>query len=263
MRSRAHRQGLTSMPRSTNVLLILIVNLLTGPAFAAECALEDRACIIKSLQDEAGKIETGSWRDQTYRELAKTLAFDGRTDEAIALIPKIENPDTKAMTIRGIGMAAADNKLKAEQYNDIFQKLSDEAAKIDHEASHAIALTYIAMAQAFAGDNTGAWKTAAGMENEALRHKAYAETAEIQAEKGDSASAMKSIELIGSTAFKNKAYGTVSRILADQKQLESALKAAQKITNPYKKAEALQYVLDVQKPREIPHLTDKKTGIEP
>ncbi len=233
------------------------------PAQAADCTLEDRSCIIGSMLETAKQIETPAWRDQTYRELAKTLAFDGDIDGAITLIEKIETPDTKAMTIRGIGMAAADNKLTKEQYAEIFQKLRTAANKIPHPPSFAIALTYIAMSQAFAGDNDGAWKTAAEMENEALRHKAYAETAEIQAEKGDVAAAMKSIGFIGSVAFKNKSYQTVSKILADKKELDGALKAAQAITNPFKKAESLQYVLDTQKPREVPHSKSEDTGIDP
>jgi hypothetical protein len=252
------------MPQNKALYLLFALSLICAvPAMAAECALKDRACVINSLREAAGKIETVAWRDQTYRELAKTLAFDGDTDGAIALIEKIETPDTKAMTIRGIGMAAADNNLSKEQYVDIFQKLRVAADKITHPPSYAIALTYIAMSQAFAGDNEGAWKTASEMENEALRHKAYAETAEIQAEKGDYAAASKSIEFIASEAFRNKAYGTVSKILANGKKLDDALSAAQAITNPYKKAEALQYVLDVQKPREISHLKNEKTGTEP
>ena len=223
------------------------------PAQAAECALSDRPCIIESLRVSAEKIETPAWRDQTYRELAKTIAFDGDVDGAIALIDKIETPDTKAMTIRGIGMAAADNKLTPEQYTGIFQKLRPAAEKIAHPPSYAIALTYIAMAQAFAGDNEGAWKTAESMENEALRHKAYGETAEIQAERGDFNSCMKSISLIGAASFRNKSYETVSKIFADNEKLNEALKSAQFIENPYKKSSALQYVLDKQKPREVPH----------
>lgn len=244
------------------ILPALAAIMIAGPAHAG-CAPENRACIVDSLRKAAGKIETPAWRDQTYRELAKTLAFDGDTDGAIALIEKIENPDTKAMTIRGIGMAAADNKLSKEDYTAVFQKLRAAADKITHPPSYAIALTYIAMAQAFAGDNEGAWKTASEMENEALRHKAYGETAEIQAEKGDYEAVSKSIESITSAAFRNKAYGTVSKILADGGEMESALKAAEAIDNPYKKAEALQYVLDKQKPREIPHLKSKETGTEP
>lgn len=217
---------------------------------ANECGIEDRACVIQLLQSSAEGIDNKTWRDQTYREIAKTLAFDGDTDSAIALIEKIETPDTKAMTIRGIGMAAADNNLSKEQYTAVFTKLRQSAEKIEHPPSYAIALTYIAMAQAFAGDNDGAWKTAAEMSNDALRHKAYAETAEIQAERGNYEAAMKSIAYIDSTAFQNKAYSIVSRILADREKLQEALQAAQKITNPYKKASALQYVLDTQKPRD-------------
>lgn len=226
------------------------------PARAAECSVEDRACVTQSLLKAAGTIENAAWRDQTYRELAKTMAFDGDADGAISLIEKIETPDTKAMTIRGIGMAAADNKLTAEQYVEIFGKLRIAAEKITHPPSYAIALTYIAMAQAFAGDHDGAWKTAGEMENEALRNKAYAETAEIQAEQGDFDTVMKSIGFINSTAFQNKSYRVVSKILADKGKLAEALKAAQAITNSYTQAQALQYVLDVQKPREIAHEKD-------
>ncbi|MGB4106891.1 MAG: hypothetical protein WBK55_03750 [Alphaproteobacteria bacterium] len=252
------------MPRFMALYILSVLPvLIAGPAHAAECAPKDRACIVDSLREAAGQIETPAWRDQTYRELAKTLAFDGDTDGAIVLIEKIENPDTKAMTIRGIGMAAADNKLGHEEYIAVFQKLRAAADKITHPPSYAIALTYIAMSQAFAGDNEGAWKTASEMENEALRHKAYGETAEIQAEKGDYAAASKSIESITSLAFRNKAYGIVSKILADGGKIDAALKAAEAISNPYKKAEALQYVLDKQKPREIPHLKSKETGTDP
>lgn len=245
------------------LIVFLIFLMAAGASPAAECTLKDRACVLTSLRAEADKIETPAWRDQTYRELAKTLAFDGDIDGGIALIEKIENPDTKAMTIRGIGMSVADNKYSKEEYDSIFQKLRLTANKITHPPSYAIALTYIAMSQAFAGDNDGAWKTASEMENEALRHKAYAETAEIQAEEGDAPAAMKSIGFITSSAFQNKAYGTVAKILADKNLLDEALKAAQAITNPYKKAETLQYILDKQKPREVPHSKNEEIGKEP
>ncbi len=246
------------------VLLLFFWVFGPSPARAAgDCTLaKDRPCVIESLRTSVQQIETQSWRDQSYRELAKTLAFDGDTDGAIALIEKIESPDIKAMTIRGIGMAVADNKPVPEHSADIFQKLHIAAAKITHPPSHAIALTYIAMAQAFAGDNEGAWKTASGMENEALRHKAYGETAEIQAEKGDFPAAMKSIGFITSPAFQSKAYKAVAKILADDKKLDDALKAAQAITDPYKRAESLQYILDAQKAREVDHLKNEISGTE-
>jgi hypothetical protein len=253
------------MTRKAFYASIILAAALAVPARADEapCKLDDRACVLNDLQASADKIDNVAWRDQTYRELAKTLAFEGREDDAIALIDKIETPDTKAMTIRGIGMAVADKHYYPEHNEAIFQKLRVSANKITHPPSYAIALTYIAMSQAFAGDNEGAWKTASEMENDALRHKAYGETAEIQAEKGDAASAMKSISMIDSPSYKNKSYETVAKILADGKKLDEALAAAQAITEPYKKAEALQYVLDAQKPRELPHETLKDIGTEP
>ena len=229
-------------------------------AQASTCSINDRPCIIENLEETAATIENKSWRDQTYRELAKTLAFDGKNKEAIALIDKIETPDTKAMTIRGIGMAIAESKQSREKYLETFIALRAKAEKITHPPSYAIALTYIAMAQAFAEDNEGAWKTASDMKNDALRHKAYGETAEIQAEKGNFEAAMKSIGFIESEAFRNKAYAIVSKIFTETKNedevpiyLEEALGAAEAISNPYKKAKAIQNILDTQKPREMPH----------
>ena len=232
-------------------LLTGIFMLMPVVAYAQNCAIENRACILNQIETEAANIENTSWRDQTYRELAKTRAFENDFDGAMSTLDKIENPDTKALTIRGIGMAAADLKLNTERYSAVFKDLRIKAEGIQHPPSYAIALTYIAMAQAFAGDNAGAWKTASEMENPALRHKAYGETAEIQAEKGDSAAALKSIGFIDSLAFRNKAYDIVSKILADKGQFEAALKTANNIENAYKKATALQYILDTQKPRDI------------
>jgi hypothetical protein len=213
------------------------------------CSIEDRACILKAMTATAAKIEQTSWRDQTYREIAKTLAFEGDIEGAVALISKIETPDTKAMTIRGIGMAAAEQRFK-DRYAEIFALLRSEAEKIEHPPSYAIALTYIAMSQAFAGDSESAWKTASDMKNDALRHKAYAETAEIQAEQGNFDHAMKSIAFIESESFRNKAYVITSRILAEKGKIDDGYQAAMKITNPYQKAAAVQTVLDIQKPRE-------------
>lgn len=217
------------------------------------CAANDRTCIIEMLSNAAGRIERADWRDQTYRELAKTLAFDGDVDGAIAVIDKISSNDTKAMTIRGIGMAVADRKQPKAENDIVFAKLKEAAAKIADGPSNAIAMTYVAMSQAFAGDNEGAWQTASEMKNEALRHKAYGETAEIQAENGDFYAAMTSIDYITSPSFKNKAYNTVSKILADGQLISEATQAALAISDPYMQAEALQYALDTQKPRDIPH----------
>lgn len=235
----------------------LIFMLMSTSAHADEaptsCEINNRLCILDNTLDLSANIENQAWRDQTYREIAKTYAFEGHFDKSLTVIDLIMTPDTKAMTIRGIGMAIAPQGHTQEALDGMFIKLRAEAEKITHPASYAIALTYIAMAQAFAGDNEGAWKTAADMENDALRHKAYGETAEIQAEKGNYKAAKQSIEYIDSFAYRNKAYSIVSGILADRDLYEDSYAAALSITNAYKKAQAIQYMLDAQKPRDVKH----------
>ncbi len=215
------------------------------------CEIKNRECILKQITATAATIENAAWKDQTLREVAKTYASDGMFKEALALIPSIETPDTQALTIRGIGMALAPQGHSAEELTDMFSRLRIEAEKIEHPPSYAIALTYIAMGQAFAGDNEGAWKTASDMENAALRHKAYGETAEIQADKGDFESAQTSIEKIESAAFRNKAYTIISKIFADKQMYQDAYNASLRITNPYKQSQSLQYILDAEKPRDV------------
>lgn len=210
------------------------------------CDITDRLCLMKQINKNAMKIEEQSWRDQTLRELAKAYAADSYLNEAIALIPLIKTPDTQAMTIRGIGMELADLQKSKEEKDAVFQTLRAEAEKITHPPSYAIALTYIAMSQAFAGDNEGAWATAASMKNDALRHKAYAETAEIQAQQGDSQATMKTIEFIESSTFRNKAYDITSGIFAKAGNFDDAYTLALKIENAYKQAKALQNILDAQ-----------------
>lgn len=217
------------------------------------CKTDDRICILNQIESKAEKIENQSWKDQTYRELAKTYAFEKQFEQAINIIDLIQTPDTKAMTIRGVGMTIATQNHTQESYDRIFTQLRTKVEKIEHPPSYAIALTYIAMAQAFAGDNDGAWKTASDMDNTSLRNKAYAETAEIQAEKKDYSAAKTSIEKIQSQSFRNKAYSIISKILADNAEYDDAYHAARSITNAYKQTQSLQYILDAQKPRDVKH----------
>ncbi|NCT40664.1 MAG: hypothetical protein GW778_03265 [Alphaproteobacteria bacterium] len=228
------------------VVFMIVLMPLHGFAQDKICEASNRECIFSALIRTTGSIENPIWRDQSYREIAKSLAADGRFDDAFDVWEKIENPDTKALTIRGIGMAVADFELPKDQYDALFKALRARSETITHPPSYAIALTYIAMAQAFAKDDEGAWATAASMENEALRYKAYGESAEIQAERGDLGAAMKSIGYIESAAFRNKAYALVSKLLADQAMFDEALQAAVPLDNAYKKAKALQYILDQQ-----------------
>lgn len=216
-----------------------------------KCPDQKRACILDEIYKSTETIDNADWKDKTYRELAKTYAFEGNFEKAIEVMKHITNPDTTALTIRGVGMTIAQQKHNREDLNRMFARLQHEAGLIPHPPSNAIALTYIAMAQALSGDDNGAWKTAQSMSNAALRNKAYGETAEIQAEKGKFAAAQKSIEKIESLSFRNKAYGVVSKILADNGEYKQAYSAAISIENAYKKTQSLQYILDKQAPREI------------
>lgn len=217
---------------------------------APTCAPADKSCIMKQIEQTAARIDTQSWRDQTYRELAKSYTHEGMEDMAIALIDKILTPDTKAMTIRGIGFAAADENWNDKaRYGALWDKLAAKAKTIDHAPSQGIAWTYIAMAQAFAHDDEAATKTAAAMTNEALKHKAFGESAEIQAERGDYAAAMASIGHIDSASFRDKAYRTVAKIFVDRGLLKEAYGCADKIENPYARAVVLQMIVNHGPPR--------------
>lgn len=228
---------------------------INAPAFAtsAEKALSapvtacasgtDLPCMTDLLQRTAEAIQDANWRDQTYRELAKIMTKQDRIPDAIALLGKIHNPDTRAMTIRGIGMTAAGLEKKPAEFKELFATLTFEADKIPHPPSHAIALTYIAMAQAFSGDDPGATATAQLMENAALRNKAFAETAEVQAERDDLKAAQTSLGHIGDPVFRDKAMRGVSRIFAARGSYDNALAIAAKIDNGYQRAQSLLQIL--------------------
>lgn len=217
-----------------------------APASSPACAATDTACLLPQLESMTAKIENASWRDQTWREIAKLYMAKGMSKEALAIIPRIETPDTRALTIRGIGMGAAELSLPKAEYDALFTALRGEADKIDHAPSQGIALTYIAMAQAFAKDDAGAMKTAKDMTNPALRHKAFGETAEIQAERGDLQAALASLNAIDDLSFRNKAHGTVAKIFADRKLYVEAVETAGKITNNYQHSQVLLYILAKQ-----------------
>lgn len=231
------------------IAILFFIILAPHPAWAeadSRCLITDRPCLLKTLKTVTSEIEDVRWRDQTYREVLRHLAATAHIDDALDMIGHVENPDTRAMTIRGIGMEIARMDMDEDQRHDFFQRLMSAAETIEHEASHAIAYTYIAMAQAFAGDNEAALRTANTIENTALRNKAHAEAAEIQAERGDITALMTSIDAIDDAAFRNKALYDVSRILATQRRLEDALDTAYNITNPYQQAQAMLHILEQQ-----------------
>lgn len=218
-------------------------------AFAAEdkmptCAAMDRPCLMRQIEILTPKIDQQDWRDQTFRELAKTYAYEGNLDKAVGLIDKIKTPDTKAMTIRGIGMAAAASKWPASKYDTLWNKLIEQARLIDHGPSQEIAYTYIALSQAFAGNDAAARRTAGLLNNMAQRNKALGETAKIEADRGDLKNAMTSLEAINSLPYKNKAYDTISRIFLDKAMIEEAYVCANKIDNAYLRAKSIQRILN-------------------
>lgn len=240
----------------TKILVSLLLSVYGFSALAQEapvvsCAASDKICILSEIKATIVEIDNQSWKDKAYRELAKSYTYEGMEDDAIALIPLITSPDTKAMTVRGIGFAAADSNWEKARYDALWESLHQAAIDITDPPSQGIALTYIAMAQAFAKDDVAATKTALAMENDALRHKALGESAEIQAERGDFTAAAVSIEYIDSLPFRNKAYATISRIFVSQNMMQEAYDAAQKISdNPTLKTEALQRIVNSGNPEE-------------
>jgi predicted negative regulator of RcsB-dependent stress response len=228
---------------------IFFLGLGISPVMSAEpvvCAGTDRLCLMQELSRTADQIEDAKWRNIAYRELAKSLAADGKLAEAMALIPKITNGDTQALTIRGIGMAAAGLSLPSQSYDDLFESLAALADKITDIPSRDIAYTYIAMSQSFAKQDGAAIKTAKAMTNPALKHKALAEIAEVQAERKDAIAALTTLKEIDADAYRNKATRTITLLLSDRGLFNEAAQAAHSISNPTLKAEALQYIIAKQ-----------------
>ncbi|AEP09765.1 hypothetical protein [Micavibrio aeruginosavorus] len=227
---------------ATLLAALILLSSAGAQAQDAACAGSDTACILSVLDKTADTITDKKWRDQTLREVAKLYAAKGNTDQAIAMIGKIENPDTRALTIRGIGMAVARLNWTADKYGPVFTSLQTEAAKIDHAASHAIALTYIAMSQAYAGDDAGATATAKSMTNAALRNKAFAENAEIQAARGDVDTALASLAAVEDAQYRDKQAQIVAKILTDSGAYDKAIRIANSIATPYAQAQAMLYI---------------------
>jgi len=207
----------------------------------------DRACVARSILFDMQGVNELQWRDATLRDLAGSYTYDGKIDQAIGLIDQIKNPDTQAMTVRMIGMTAALYRKDApSELKTIFAKLTTRTDKMTDASGQAIAYTYIAMAQAFAGLDADAEKTAGAMTNAALRHKAFGETAEIQAERGDIEAAMGSIKKIDIASFRNKAYQNVAEIMMKKGDYDGALKSANNIDNAMKRAQTLQKLMHSQ-----------------
>ena len=239
-------------------LFILIFFIPIAAATAKDCHhASDTACLIDQIERHSAAIPEQKWRDNAYKELATAAAIAGDIDRAEEIFGKIDNGDTRAMTIRAIGMAVAAqrDRYNRASYTVLFTRLGEWAAGITHEGARGIAYTYIAMSQAFAGMDEAATITAQAMENAALRNKAFGETAEIQAERGDIRAALNSISHIDTLSFRNKAYGIIADILTKSGQYDKALQAAQSIDNPTRRVKALQHILSAKQAEEATPLS--------
>lgn len=225
-----------------SILCLIAVAFAALPAHACGHASE-RDCIKKAIEAELPKIDNTSWRDIRTRELAKTYAHDGQAEQAIALIDTIKDPDTKAMTIRGIGMEVAKSAMAIEAKKDIFKTLKTVAPKIEHPPSHDIAITYIAMAEAYAAFYEDALATAQLLTNSSLKNKALGETAEIMAEKKQPALISAAYDKMDSDAYRDKSKEVVCKLLNDNGMADEALQLAQGIKNPLLKTTALQHII--------------------
>jgi hypothetical protein len=201
------------------------------------CKGSDLKCVLDYSARDIDAIEDQNWKDQIIRDLVMRYADSGYKEEALALIDKVQNPDTKAMSIRaaGFGLAKFSKVGSAKSDKAYFKQLDDRAETIEHEGARAIAYTYIAMGEALAGLDEDATQTALAMDNSALRNKALAESAEIQAERGDLQAARLSISHIDNAAFKDKAYSITAEIFIKQGQYDEAIAMAARIENAYKR----------------------------
>ena len=234
--------------------IIFVMLIITSPAYAkkkyVECKLAEKTCILNELSHSIENIDEDRWRDIAYRELAKSLTLNNQIDAAIKVVDKIKNSDTKALTIRGIGMNSAQLALSNREYKNIFSILREKAEEITHPPSYSIALTYIAMAQSYSNMDDDAIKTAFEMKNASLKHKALGEIAEIQAANNKNKKAIKTVEMIESTSYQNKAYRTITKIMAENGYYQDALVAAKKITNPVSKSDSLQIIINLMEVQE-------------
>ena len=114
------------------VLSLLVVLIQNGTAYAQKCTVEDRVCVLNEIEALSAKIDRASWRDQTYRELAKTRAFEGDIDGALSVIDKIETPDTEEPFIASAahmgaafvhGAACTIHKAQGSQWPEVHPKI--------------------------------------------------------------------------------------------------------------------------------------------
>lgn len=229
---------------------IFIAAILTGIGTSGSQAQQEETCAhdavdcrLTEVENTIAEIESDRWRDSAYREIAKLHAAHQSYDQALAVIDRITSPDTQALTLRGIAMEIAANEERQETQDALFKRLHKRAEQINHPPSYHIALSYIAMGQAYADDLEGALATSTMIDNVSLRNKAYGETAEIMALEGDIEAIQQSLSLIVDDAFAAKSGRLISRILLENGFDEEAYEIALNIKDSYQKSQALLFLL--------------------
>ncbi len=219
------------------------------------CASGDNTCLFTALQNATKNIDNDRYRDQTLRDMSKLMIHEKNFPAAIDLFHQIKSADTKAMTLRGIGVATAETDFLESDKKNIYTNLIEAAEEITEEDSRVIALRYVAKGQALAGFDDDAHATMRMIDNRSQRDKAFEEIAEVQAKQDKLGEAVKSIAAIESPPYRDRAYGAISKIFVHKENYESAIKTAQMIETPYNRAQALLLILTAQiTPAEVfPH----------
>lgn len=210
------------------------------------CAQDDFDCVLLKLQADMQSIPYQPWRDQTMRDMASLMTEQGRPNMAIRLIPEIQNPDTKAMTIRSIAVALADTTLSTDEKSAIYKTLIKEAQAMTHEPSQQIALRYIAKGQALSLFDDESRNTVMMITNPSQRDKAFAEIAEVQAKHGFTSRAIKTVKTIESESYRDQVYGNLTTILAKAGDFKAATSVSGLIKAPYNRTQALMAVVRAQ-----------------
>lgn len=196
-----------------------------------KCKASLPICLLDDLEEQIPAIKRQSWRDRAWREYAKSRAQLGETRAALEIIDRVKNPDTQAMTIRGIAMATAEAQKPVVDKKRIFDKLELSAEALEHKPSRRIAMTYIAAARAVAGTDKAAHTTARQIGNRDMRNKAYGEIAEKQAKAGRVAALRESLGKITDTTYANKQRKKTALLLAENNNPQAARELALAIEN--------------------------------
>lgn len=203
------------------------------------CDRENTRCLYDSLLQITEDIDNTNWKDQTYKEFSVLLTASNEPDQAINVIKLINNPDTKAMAIRANAMAITEHAFYQKKYSQLFENLITAANTIEHLPSKSIAYTYIAIAQAIAGDFNSALSTALSMENESLKNKALAEISELTAQRNQFNETVQALSSIQTSHYRDKASLNVSKIFSDNNKYDQAMKIMAMINSPYQKSQSL------------------------